>query len=129
MSNDTIKIFFLVHTDFQKLQTFCNEQNILLTVMGNSYYTTSKLRMPNIYTLKVYEKDFDIIYNKFSLQLDEANLYMKTINDINTSIELANKSDATIEEYMFWVIEKDINYRLLTKFNLLKYHRIKLLNE
>lgn len=129
MSNDIIKVFHLIHTEFQKLQTFCDEKNIFLSIIGNSYYTTSKLRMPNIYTLKVYEKDFNSIYNNFSLVLDEANLYLKNINDIKTSIELANNGDTSIEEYMFWEIEKDIKYRLLTKVNLLKYHRIKLLNE
>ena len=127
MSNDIVKVFYLIHGDFQELKTFCDERNILLTIMGNSYFTTSKLGMPNIYTLKVYEKDFSIIYNNFSLAIHDATSYMKAINEIRNNIEIANKSDTTIEEYMFWLIDKNINHRLETKRNLFKYHLTKLL--
>ncbi len=128
MSNDIIKVFHLIHTDYHKLQSFCTERNIPLTIMGDSYYTTSKLRMPIIYTLKVYEKDFSIILDNFSLSINDANSYMKTVNEIKNIIELASKSDTSIEEYMFWVIEQNINNRLETKLNFLKYHYAKLLS-
>ena len=53
MSNDTIKYFYIMQSEYSDLQKYCLENNINIQFISDSYNISSKIHRPIILTVKV----------------------------------------------------------------------------
>lgn len=127
MSNDTIKYFYIMQSEYSNLQKYCLENNINIQFISDSYNISSKIHRPIILTVKVLLKNFDLINNYFINELEYASGINNYYKKLLTTKEYISKADSSVEEYMFWYFDSLVNDRLIFKNTLCFYHDLKLI--
>ena len=127
MSNDTIKYFYIMQSEYSNLQKYCLENNINIQFISDSYNISSKIHRPIILTVKVLLKNFDLINNYFINELEYASSINNYYKRLLTTKEYISKADSSVEEYMFWYFDSLVKDRLIFKNTLCFYHDLKLI--
>lgn len=127
MSNDTIKYFYIMQSEYSDLQKYCLENNINIQFISDSYNISSKIHRPIIVTVKVLLKNFELINNYFINELEYASSINNYYKKLLTTKEYISKADSSVEEYMFWYFDSLVNDRLIFKDTLCFYHDLKLI--
>lgn len=127
MSNDTIKYFYIMQSEYSNLQKYCLENNINIQFISDSYNISSKIHRPIILTVKVLLKNFDLINNYFINELEYASSINNYYKKLLTTKEYISKADSSVEEYMFWYFDSLVKDRLIFKNTLCFYHDLKLI--
>lgn len=127
MSNDTIKYFYIMQSEYSNLQKYCLENNINIQFISDSYNISSKIHRPIILTVKVLLKNFDLINNYFINELEYASGINNYYKKLLTTKEYISKADSSVEEYMFWYFDSLVKDRLIFKNTLCFYHDLKLI--
>lgn len=127
MSNDTIKYFYIMQSEYSDLQKYCLENNINIQFISDSYNISSKIHRPIILTVKVLLKNFDLINNYFINELEYASSINNYYKKLLTTKEYISKADSSVEEYMFWYFDSLVKDRLIFKNTLCFYHDLKLI--
>ena len=127
MSNDTIKYFYIMQSEYSDLQKYCLENNINIQFISDSYNISSKIHRPIILTVKVLLKNFDLINNYFINEIEYASSINNYYKKLLTTKEYISKADSSVEEYMFWYFDSLVKDRLIFKNTLCFYHDLKLI--
>ena len=127
MSNDTIKYFYIMQSEYSNLQKYCLENNINIQFISDSYNISSKIHRPIILTVKVLLKNFELINNYFINELEYAYIINNYYKKLLTTKEYISKADSSVEEYMFWYFDALAKDRLIFKDTLCFYQDLKLI--
>ncbi len=127
MSNEPIKYFYIMQSDYSNLQKYCLENNINIQFISDSYNISSKIYRPIILTVKVLLKNFELINNYFINELEYASSINNYYKKLLTTKEYISKADSSVEEYMFWYFDSLVKDRLIFKNTLCLYHDLKLI--
>lgn len=127
MSNEPIKYFYIMQSEYSNLQKYCLENNINIQFISDSYNISSKIYRPIILTVKVLLKNFDLINNYFINELEYASSINNYYKKLLTTKEYISKADSSVEEYMFWYFDSLVKDRLIFKYTLCLYNDLKLI--